>query len=337
MYNATLLIVVAAVIIVTVPCIIAIVQAIQKLRSRKKQRTSQPAQPEGSSYGINGRYEVKPQPIKQGGMATIWLATQRRTGKMCIIKTPRRGTNLDNIYLEKLMLEASYLKKLSHPGIVTYIEDFYYNNEFHLVMEYLEGETLMASSPRLSPGEQNVVAWTCQMLDVLAYIHDNGIIHRDINPKNIMLCSDGQVKLIDFGTAKDLKIQEDNTKISGDPFTQIANKGFDIPELFMGGESDGRCDLCGLAQTCIYLLTLRHPNEISYSLLKSNWPRTYSEAGLVANYLIANGISKRTARCLAQATIFSPERRFADARTMLAALSSTIGGPLKPVGAGVQK
>jgi len=337
MNNATLIIVVAAVIIVTVPAIIAIVQAIQKLHRRRVQKVGEHVPVKNDSYAVNGRYDVKSQPFKQGGMATIWTATERKTGNTFIIKTPRRGTTLDNVYLDKLMLEASYLKKLSHPGIVKYIEDFYFNSEFHLVMESLNGETLMSCSPRLSPGEQTVVSWACQLLDVLAYIHDEGIIHRDINPKNILLCNDGPVKLIDFGTAKDLKIREDRTKISGDPFTQIANKGFDIPELFMGGESDGRCDLCGLAQTCIYMLTLRHPNEICTSLLKSNWPRTYSEAGVVANFLIASGISKRTARCLAQAIIFSPDRRFVDARTMLAALSSTIGGPVKPLEAAAQK
>jgi serine/threonine protein kinase len=337
MYNATLIIVVAAVIIVTVPAVIAIVQAIHKLRRRKAQNAPKAEPVKNTSYPVNGRYDVKSQPFKQGGMATIWTATERKTGKTFIIKTPRRGTTLDNVYLDKLMLEAGYLKKLSHPGIVKYIEDFYYNGEFHVVMEFLNGETLMSSSPRMSPGEQTVVSWACQLLDVLAYIHDAGIIHRDINPKNILLCNDGPVKLIDFGTAKDLREREDKTKISGDPFTQIANKGFDIPELFMGGDSDGRCDLCGLAQTCIYLLTLRHPNEICTSLLKSNWPRTYSEAGVVSNFLIASGINKRTARCLAQAIMFSPDKRFADARSMLAALSSTIGGPVKPLEAAVQK
>ena len=330
MYNATLIIVAAAVAIVSIPCIIAIVQAVHKLRQRKAQKTNHPPQVKSNSFPLNGRYDVKSQPFKQGGMSTIWIATESKSGKPCIIKTPRRGTPMDNVYLDKLMLEASYLKRLNHSGIVRYIEDFYHNGEFHLVMEYLDGETLMTLSPRLSPGEQTVISWTCQLLNVLAYIHDSGIIHRDINPKNILLCNDGQVKLIDFGTAKDLKTQEDLTRISSDPFTQIANKGFDIPELFLGGESDGRCDLCGLAQTCIFLLTLRHPNEICSSLLGSNWPRTFSEATAVANYLIASNISKRTARCLAQAIIFSPDKRFTDAHSMLSALSSTIGGPIKP-------
>ncbi|MFH1022890.1 MAG: serine/threonine-protein kinase, partial [Planctomycetota bacterium] len=230
-----------------------------------------------STYIVNRRYEMMSQPHKQGGMAAIWLAVERKTGRACIIKTPRRGTTMDNVYLDKLMLEAGYLKRLNHPGIVKYFDDFYYNGEFHLVIEYLNGETVMVSSPRSPLKEQQVIIWACQLLDALSYIHAAGIVHRDINPKNIMLCSDGTVKLIDFGTAKNLN-DVDKDKASRDPFTQITNKGFDIPELFIGGDSDRRSDLCGLAQTCIYLLTLKQPNEICSSLFKSNWPRSYSEA-----------------------------------------------------------
>lgn len=333
--DSNTIIVIIVVICSLIPLTVAMVQYARKRKSMRqssgsgKARTADSAT--GDTFTVNGRYEVKAQPHKQGGMATIWLAAERKTGKTYIIKTPRRGTTLDNVYLDKLMLEAGYLKKLDHPGIVKYIEDFYYNGEFHLVMEYMSGETLMTSSPRSSPGEQQVVVWACQLLDVLSYIHTAGIIHRDINPKNILLCSDGTVRLIDFGTAKNLHADDDKTKINSDPFTQIANKGFDIPELFLGGESDGRCDLCGLAQTCIYLLTLRHPNDICSGLIKSNWPRTYREAGRVAEYLVSCNISKRTARCLAQAIMFSPEKRFADAPAMLAALSSASVGPPKPV------
>jgi serine/threonine protein kinase len=303
----------------------------KRSRSRSEQGKTQIRVPAGDrTYVVNGRYEIRTPPYKQGGMATIWLAVERKTGRQCIIKTPRRGTMMDNVYLDKLMLEASYLKKLKHDGIVKYLNDFYDKGEFHLVIEYLHGETLMAVSPRVAFTEQQVIAWGCQLLDALSYIHNAGIVHRDVNPKNAMLCSDGKVKLIDFGTAKSLN-DGDKEKASRDPFTQITNKGFDIPELFIGGDIDHRCDLCGLAQTCIYLLTLKQPNEICLDLFKSNWPRSYSEAAAVADYLISSGISKRLAKCLAQGILFSPDNRFADARAFKAALSSADGYPMKPV------
>ncbi|MGB8707946.1 MAG: serine/threonine-protein kinase [Dehalococcoidia bacterium] len=293
-------------------------------------KTQTPAQAGNNIYVVNGRYELMAPPHKQGGMATIWFARERKTGRACIIKTPRRGTSMDNVYLDKLMLESSYLKRLKHSGIVKHLDNFYYKGEFHLVIEYLNGETLMASSPRTPFQEPQVINWACQLLDALSYIHQAGVIHRDINPKNIMLSGDGTVKLIDFGTAKNLN-GSGKDKTGHDLFTKITNKGFDIPELFIGGDCDQRCDLFGLAQTCIYLLTLKQPNEICLDLFKSNWPRSYSEATAVADYLISRGISKRTAKCLAQGILFSPDHRFADAKAFRAALSSADGYPVKSV------
>jgi serine/threonine protein kinase len=300
-----------------------------------RQKTHVPAPADGKAYVLNGRYALIAPPFKQGGMATIWRAVERRTGRPCIIKTPRRGTAMDNVYLEKLLLEASFLKRLGHPGIVKYIDDFYHKGEFHLVLEYLNGETLLALSPRSPLQEQQVVLWACELLDALYYIHRAGIIHRDVNPKNIMLCSDGTVKLIDFGTAKDLDPDKDKTHY--DSFTQITNRGFDIPELFIGRKSDHRCDLCGLAQTCIYLLTLDEPNDICQHLFRYNWPRSFTEAALLADYLVSAGVSKRVAKCLAQAVMFSPDSRFANARAMQAALASESGYLIKQLQAVSQK
>jgi serine/threonine protein kinase len=313
---------------------VAILIALRKRKSHSSRsdhgKTQTPAQAGNNIYIVNGRYELMAPPHKQGGMATIWFARERRTGRACIIKTPRRGTTMDNVYLDKLMLEASYLKRLKHTGIIKYVDNFYYKGEFHLVVEYVNGETLMASSPRTPFQEPQVIAWACQLLDALSYIHKAGVIHRDINPKNIMLSSDGTVKLIDFGTAKNLN-GSGKDKAGHDPFTKITNKGFDIPELFIGGDCDQRCDLFGLAQTCIYLLTLKQPNEICLDLFKSNWPRSYAEATAVADYLISCGISKRTAKCLAQGILFSADHRFADAQAFRAALSSADGYPVKSV------
>lgn len=329
--------IIAGIYIVLGLCIFILVKLRWNKPRRSKPKTSVKPKPVAAngSYRVNGRYELWQPPYKQGGMATIWRAAERKTGKPCIIKMPRRGTAIDNIYLDKLMLEARYLKKLEHPGIVKYLDDFYSKGEFHLVLEYLEGDTLLASTQRSPVPEQQVVYWACQLLDTLSYIHKDGIIHRDINAKNVMLCGDGTVKLIDFGTAKNLKDSGKN-KDGQDPFTQITNKGFDIPEL-MGGESDPRCDLCGLAQTCIYLLTLRQPNEMCTELFKFSWPRTFKEARKVVDYLVTAGVSIRTARLLAQCIMYSPDNRFASARAMQAALSAIDGYNIKPAEVVLQK
>jgi serine/threonine protein kinase len=325
-----LMVLIYGALIVAVAILVALRNRKNRSSSPDQGKTQTPAQAGNNIYVVNSRYELMAPPHKQGGMATIWFARERKTGKPCIIKTPRRGTSMDNVYLDKLMLESNYLKRLKHAGIVKYIDNFYYKGEFHLVIEYLNGETLMASSPRTPFQEPQVINWACQLLDALSFIHKDGVIHRDINPKNIMLSNEGTVKLIDFGTAKNLN-GSGKDKAGHDPFTKITNKGFDIPELFIGGDCDQRCDLFGLAQTCIYLLTLKQPNEICLDLFKSNWPRSYAEAAAIADYLISCGISKRTAKCLAQGILFSPDHRFADAKAFRAALSSADGYPVKPV------
>jgi serine/threonine protein kinase len=327
--DPTPFIILAALIFISIPITVAIVQAGRRPRAVPPHAAgAQPRAQAPATYPtklIHGRYEFRSPPFKQGGMATIWMAKERGSGKTCVIKTPRRGTAMDNVYLDKLMLEAAYLKRLKHPNIVKYIDDFYSDGEFHLVLEFVNGETMMASSPRVAAGESRVIGWACQLLDALSYVHTAGIIHRDINPKNIMLVPEGSIKLIDFGTAKELR-ENKKDDVRHDPFTQIANKGFDIPELFMGSQSDGRSDLCGVAQTCIYLLTLRQPNELCSTLIGSNWPRNFNEAAIVANYLATASMSERTARCLAQAVMFEPANRFADAHAMLTALAPSGNG-----------
>jgi len=335
MDDPTIFVIVLALVFTSVPVIVAIIQEIQRRKmrvvaSRHGKPLQKPHAQAESKHRINGRYELKAPAFKQGGMANIWLARDRTSGRKCVIKTPRRGTTMDNVYLDKLRQEADFLKRLRHPNIVTYLDDFYYRGEFHLVLELMTGETIMSSSPRSSIGEQKVLAWAGQALDALAYIHAAGIVHRDVNPKNIMLSGNGGIKLIDFGTAKSLESMKKDT-VRTDPFTQIANRGFDIPELFIGGESDQRCDLCGLAQTCIYLLTLRQPNDLCAELIQTTWPRSYAEAGTVADYMISTGISKRTSRCLAQAIMYSPGSRFASATAMRSALVSTSTGEVKAV------
>jgi hypothetical protein len=207
MDDPTIIVIVIALVFTSVPVTVAIIQEVQRRKIRaatlRQGKQPQPAQPQ-SKHRINGRYELKAPAFKQGGMANIWLARERAGGRKCVIKTPRRGTTMDNIYLDKLQQEAGFLKSLQHPNIVTYLDDFYFRGEFHLVLELVTGETIMSSSPRSSAGEQKVLTWAGQALDALSYVHAAGIVHRDVNPKNIMLSGNGGIKLIDFGSAKSL-------------------------------------------------------------------------------------------------------------------------------------
>ena len=335
MSSTDILIFTIALICIGIPVIVAVVLGTRPRTGTGGQAYApgnQPAAPHlHSSRIINGRYDMQGEPFRQGGMAAIWLARTRKNGQRCIIKTPRRGTAMDHVYVDKLAMEAGFLKRLSHPGIVKYIDDFSWKDEYYLVLEYLEGEALMHVSPRFPTAEEKVIDWAYQVLDILSYVHAAGIIHRDINPKNIMLCPDGTVRLIDFGTARDLHAIN-NSKMPWAPFTQIANRGFDIPELFLGNASDSRSDLCGLAQTCIYLLTLKQPNDLCNELLRTSWPRTWREAGTLANHLEKLGISRRLSRCLTQAVLFAPGHRFADARAMQSALAASSGCQPAPQG-----
>jgi len=155
MDDPTIFVIVIALVFTSVPVTVAIIQEIQrrKMRAAALRQGKPPqrslAQPQ-SKHRINGRYELKAPAFKQGGMANIWLARDRASGRKCIIKTPRRGTTMDNVYLDKLQQEAGFLKSLQHPNIVTYLDDFYYMGEFHLVLELVTGETIMATSPRSS-------------------------------------------------------------------------------------------------------------------------------------------------------------------------------------------
>jgi len=340
MWNATNVFIVLVIIYLALGASIGILINIRSRKTKipgneQHQKQAQSSKKTGI-YTINEHYQINSPYHKQGGMATLWLASERTTEKECIIKIPRRGTSLDSVYLDKLLAEAGYLKTLSHTNIIKYLDEYYYNDEFHLVLEYLNGQNLMEASPRISYAESQVINIASQLLSALSYIHTGGVVHRDVNPKNIILCTDGTVKLIDFGTAKDIN---GVTKSPGkhDPFTKIANKGFDIPEVFTGGDTDGRCDLCGLAQTCIYLLTLEQPNEICLNLFGFSWPRTYEEARTVVDYMADKNVSNRTAKCLAQGILYSANRRFADANAMKAALLSAEGYPVPPVEAQANK
>lgn len=246
---------------------------------------------------LNNRYEVA-KLLKTGGMAEITLATDYQTSSRVVIKTPRYDTQHDpKINVDKLTAEAAWLRQADHPHIVKFIDLFTHNGTLHLVVDYIEGQDLLKAFAGAPATENRVIKWAEQILSALAYIHGRGVVHRDLNPGNIMLrTKDDSVIIIDFGTVKPRAVHGG---------TVVTKPGFEVPEAALG-YTDEKSDLFCIGGTLFYLLTSAPPGSIG----KAN----------VVNILVKKGVSQRTANSIDQALQLDAERRFRSALAMRKAI-----------------
>lgn len=158
-------------------------------------------------------YTIK-QTIGQGGMATVYLAEHTILQKPVAIKfLNKEYVHNDNIR-KRFMAEARNLFGMSHPNIIKVTDLIDDGDTVAFVMEYIEGETLKQYIDRKGKlSEKKIKSLFCQMLDAVGYVHDQNLVHRDIKPSNFMLTKKGQLKLLDFGIAK-------NTDTSSADYTQ---------------------------------------------------------------------------------------------------------------------
>jgi serine/threonine protein kinase len=150
----------------------------------------------------HGRYELR-EPIATGGMATLYKAWDRRVERIVAVKVLRSLAKTDRRAIERFRREAHAAARLSHPNAVTIYDFLEERGEHYLIMEFVEGVNLkqyLAQKSALSPEEAVQIA--SQVCSVLQVAHDNGFIHRDIKPQNIMVTPDGQAKLTDFGIVR---------------------------------------------------------------------------------------------------------------------------------------
>ncbi|MBD5544102.1 MAG: serine/threonine protein kinase [Lachnospiraceae bacterium] len=213
---------------------------------------------------IDGKYKIL-NVIGKGGMSIVYLAMNERANKQWAIKEIRKdGSENYEIIKQGLVVEIDLLKQLNHahlPSIVDVIDD---GNTFLIVMDYIEGiplSKLLAEEGVQS--QENVIEWAKQLCSVLDYLHtrDNPIIYRDMKPSNVMLKPDGNVVLIDFGTARTFK----ETSV-GDT-TCLGTRGYAAPEQFGGrGQTDARTDIYCLGATIYHLVTGHNPCEPPYEM-----------------------------------------------------------------------
>ena len=145
-------------------------------------------------------YKIE-QLVARSGMASIYRATDTRTGRPVAIKIPHPEMECDPIFFERFHRESDIGARLDHPGVMKVFvnED---HQRVYMVMEWVEGRLLrraMGEQRKFPP--ERAVKITLRILDALGYIHNHGVVHRDLKPENIMLDADDNIKLIDFGIA----------------------------------------------------------------------------------------------------------------------------------------
>ena len=160
--------------------------------------------------------------------------------------------------------EARMLAKLKHPGLTAVSDYFQDNGMYYLVMEFVEGETLEAARQRAGGrfNEEQVLNWAEQLCQTLNYLHTQNppIIFRDIKPSNIMIQSDGKLKLIDFGIARHFKLGQTKDTIP------LGTPGYAPPEQHGKAQADPRSDVYALGATLHQLLTGHDPSDTPFHL-----------------------------------------------------------------------
>lgn len=207
---------------------------------------------------IDGKYEILKE-IGRGGMSIVYLAMDKRLNKQWAVKEIRKkgsGKN-DEVVVNSLLAEANMMKKLDHPSLPRIVDIIDNGITIYVVMDYIEGESLdkILSEYGAQP-EELVVNWAKQLCDALSYLHSQkpSIIYRDMKPANVMLKPEGNIKIIDFGIAREYK--EQNLADT----TVLGTKGYAPPEQY-SGQTDPRSDIFALGMTMHHLLTGVDPRD----------------------------------------------------------------------------
>lgn len=213
---------------------------------------------------IDGKYKIL-NVVGKGGMSVVYLAMNERANKQWAIKEVRKdGMQSFEVVKQNLVAETDLLKKLNHPHLPSIIDVIDCDDTFLIVMDYIEGNPL--SKALETSGAQNqddVIEWAKQLCDVLGYLHSRKppIIYRDMKPSNVMLKPDGNVMLIDFGTAREFKYS------SVADTTCLGTQGYAAPEQFGGhGQTDARTDIYCLGATMYHLVTGHNPATPPYEM-----------------------------------------------------------------------
>ncbi len=189
-------------------------------------------------------------------MASIFRATDTRSGKPVAIKVPHPEMESDPVFFDRFNRERDIGKSLDHPAVMKVLPDDD-RSTIYMVMEWVEGRLLrkILDEKKVLPPER-AVKIAIGICDALSYIHTHGVVHRDLKPENIMVGPDDSIKLIDFGIAG----QAGARRLTFAKLSQVmGTPEYISPEQVKGKRGDGRSDVYALGVMLYEMLTGKAP------------------------------------------------------------------------------
>lgn len=261
------------------------------------------------------RYEIA-ELIGTGGMAAVYRARQIRLRRDVAIKVMSPALAANAIFRERFEREAQASANLHHPNILTVYDYGEQDGQLYLVVDYVPGGTLRRWLKGAVPW-QEAAKIVVQVAEALDYAHNQGVIHRDVKPNNILMTRDGRPLLADFGLVKPIQ-SERRLTASG---VMLGTPDYMAPEQAQGLALDGRADIYALGVMLFEMLTGQHPytGETPMSVVVKHLTEPMPRPSAI-NPAVPTALDDIVAR----ATAKMPNERFQRAGEMACALRTVL-------------
>jgi serine/threonine-protein kinase len=223
------------------------------------------SQPSWIGHTIGGRYKIEAL-LGQGGMSAVYQATDPNLRRTVAVKLIHPHLGSDPEFVRRFEQEAAAVAQLRHPNIVQVFDFDHDGDTYYMVLEFLRGETLQARLRALHAADQRlplteIVRIMSLLCDAVAYAHQQGMLHRDLKPGNVMLDPRGQPILMDFGVAKIIGGQQHTATGA-----IIGTVAYMSPEQVRGESVDERSDIYSLGIILYEMAAGRPPFEGSSAM-----------------------------------------------------------------------